>query len=68
MKFDGSPKKISFLARYLVIFAILTVVWACTPLQPKKPLPSAPVDFTLTLLHTNDTHSSYGGLTSKGLT
>jgi len=54
-------------ARYLVLVAALALVWACAPRKPVAEWPPAPVDYTLTILHTNDTHSNYGGTTDKGM-
>ena len=53
------------LFRGAALFALLLVA-ACSPARTvKTDKASAPV--TLTVLHTNDTHSSYGGVTDKGL-
>lgn len=54
--------------RFFILFAILFLILACSrPDADKKPdAPSG--DFTLTVLHTNDTHSHYGGVTDKGST
>ncbi len=55
------------LPRFLAAAAILVLTAACAKVQPEKaPLfPSA--DFSLTVLHTNDVHSAFGGVTDKGL-
>jgi 5'-nucleotidase len=55
------------LLRFLTLAALLLLAAACSQVRPKQaPLfPSA--DFTLTVLHTNDTHSAYGGTTDTGL-
>ncbi|MDR0477386.1 MAG: bifunctional metallophosphatase/5'-nucleotidase [Desulfobulbaceae bacterium] len=60
------------------LLALLFLVSACSQIGADKPAPllapgpalaPAPAaNFTLTVLHTNDTHSSYGGTTDKGLT
>ena len=55
------------LLRITILLAMLALMTACAQTQPRKALfPHA--DFTLTVLHTNDTHSSFGGVTNKGLT
>ena len=61
-------KRPIFHVRYCLLLVILAVAWGCAPIQPEKRLPPAPVDFTMTILHTNDTHSSFGGVTDKGMT
>ncbi|MCL2123564.1 MAG: metallophosphoesterase, partial [Desulfovibrionaceae bacterium] len=55
------------LLRGAALFALPLLVAACSPVRTDKAglFPSAAV--TLTVLHTNDTHSSYGGTTDKGL-
>jgi len=53
------------------IWPCLAALLAVTVIAPRLPAyagQSGPAGFTLTVLHTNDTHSSYGGITDKGLT
>jgi len=56
------------LSRPLALAAVLALAAACSQVHPHKTkaplLPDA--DFTLTVLHTNDTHSAFGGITDKG--
>ena len=61
--FTYLPKgKTRLLLLGLVFLALLGIVWIPASLAPQDS-----VDHTLTLLHTNDTHSSYGGVTDKGM-
>ena len=53
--------------RTLALVGALLVCCACTPDERKPPAPT-PTNHTLTILHTNDIHASFGGLTDKGLT
>ncbi|MCL2790092.1 MAG: bifunctional metallophosphatase/5'-nucleotidase [Desulfobulbus sp.] len=53
--------------RVKVLFVLLLFVTACSQIGPDKPAAPPSADFALTVLHTNDTHSSYGGTTDKGL-
>ena len=53
--------------RVLALVGVLLVCCACTQDKPVTPSPT-PAKHTLTILHTNDTHASFGGLTDKGLT
>ena len=67
MSFANAPKGIS---KYLMYFhlIVLALVWSCAPVTPEIfPATPAPVDLTLTILHTNDTHASFGGITDKGM-
>ncbi|SBW08224.1 conserved exported hypothetical protein [uncultured delta proteobacterium] len=68
MKYIVALKNNLSLLRIIVLVAALALVSACAETQPRK-MPLFPAaDFTLTILHTNDTHSSFGGITDKGLT
>jgi 5'-nucleotidase len=40
---------------------------ACAQVRPDKARPFPDADFSLTVLHTNDVHSSFGGTTDQGL-
>ena len=66
MKYIVTLKKKLSLFRVVTLLGMLALVGACAQIQPSKaPLfPSA--DFSLTILHTNDTHSMFGGTTDKG--
>ena len=56
-------------ASLLCIAALLTlIVWVPSCTHPGQKGSAAAVDFTLTVLHTNDVHSSFGGVTEKGQT
>ena len=68
MPFATIMKRHAFHAKCLAILVMFIFAWACTPVKPVKDLPPAPVDYILTILHTNDTHSSFGGITDKGMT
>jgi len=53
--------------RVIVLLVMLVLVPACSQVKPGTS-PALPVaHFTLTVLHTNDIHSAYGGTTDKGL-
>ena len=59
-------------ARHLAMVATITLVlafvWACAPVTTEKSaIPPAPVELTLTILHTNDVHANFGGITDKGM-
>lgn len=58
----------NILAFFLALFAVVMLALGCAPIKPGKAPGSQAVDFNLTLLHTNDVHSTYGGLTDKGQT
>ncbi|MDL2216124.1 bifunctional metallophosphatase/5'-nucleotidase [Desulfovibrio sp. OttesenSCG-928-M14] len=60
-------KKMSLL-HLAALSAMLLFASACSQHQPAKAPLFHSADFTLTVLHTNDTHSSFGGITDKGLT
>jgi 5'-nucleotidase len=47
---------------------MLVLAPACSQVKPGTSADFPSADFTLTVLHTNDTHSSFGGVTDKGLT
>ena len=66
MKYAATLKNNRTVFRIVILLAMLALVSACAQVQPPKaPLfPSA--DFTLSVLHTNDTHSMFGGTTDKG--
>ena len=53
--------------QYLALAVVLALVAACSQARPVKAPPFPDADFTLSVLHTNDTHSVYGGVTDKGL-
>ena len=61
------PVKRAVAFRNMALIAILVLFAACSHIKPDKPTATTPADFTLTVLHTNDVHSAYGGLTNKGL-
>ncbi len=67
MKLCDRVKSSLALPRFLLLAAMLLCAVACSQVgQKQTPLfPSA--DFTLTVLHTNDVHSAFGGVTDKGL-
>lgn len=50
------------------LFVLLLLIPACSRIGSEQPASLPVADFTLTVLHTNDSHSSYGGTTDKGLT
>ncbi|MDL2313529.1 bifunctional metallophosphatase/5'-nucleotidase [Desulfovibrio sp. OttesenSCG-928-C14] len=66
MKYVATLKNHLSVLRIAILLAMLALVAACAQVQPPKaPLfPSA--DFALSVLHTNDTHSMFGGTTDKG--
>ena len=51
---------------YLVVLTLLVLGPACVPLKVSTPNIPPATDVTLTVLHTNDTHSAYGGSTDNG--
>ena len=51
--------------RFIVLLAALLLLSACSQLQTQTTDFSS-ADVTITVLHTNDTHSAYGGNTDKG--
>ena len=53
--------------RFLAPAIALTLAAACSQVQPDKAPLFPDTDFTLSVLHTNDTHSVFGGTTDKGL-
>ena len=63
--FSYLKKRRSWLS-FAALLTFMVLASACTHLG-KKDAPSA-VDFTLTVLHTNDVHSTFGGTTEKGQT
>jgi len=54
------------LSRFLALAAALVFAAACSQVHPHKATLFPSADFTLTVLHTNDTHSAFGGITDKG--
>jgi len=54
--------------RAKALLALALLVSACSQIGLQQSAAPPAADFSLTVLHTNDTHSSYGGITDKGLT
>ena len=67
MNQHGRLKNKTALLQFLALLFILLLAAACSQTRSGKApfFPSA--DFSLTVLHTNDTHSTYGGTTAEGL-
>ncbi|MCL1985131.1 MAG: metallophosphoesterase, partial [Betaproteobacteria bacterium] len=53
--------------RFLALAIVLTLAAACSQVRPDKAPHFSDADFTLSVLHTNDTHSAFGGTTDAGL-
>ena len=54
------------LSRFLALITVLVLAAACSHAQLDKTSLFPAADFTLTVLHTNDIHSAFGGITDKG--
>lgn len=66
MKYIVILKKKLPLFRVALLLGMLAIVSACAQVQSPKELLFPSADFSLTILHTNDTHSMFGGTTDKG--